>query len=136
MCLFANFNLFAQNVKTEIVEPKGVYKEVVKNTSNDLRITKLLADSTYSGRALLIDSVIQNANLYTPPVLYFLSAALYQSGKKDEASYWFYVAQLRARYDVNRCADKTATSARYNQIFGPQINTYAMSDAGKLETIV
>jgi hypothetical protein len=139
LCLFfvlGSLDLPAQNINNEAVKPKGFYSEIANKTSNDLRIIKLLADSNYKGRTVLIDSVIQIANSHTPPVLYFLSAALYQLNKKDDASFWFYVAQLRARYDVNRCTDKTASAARYNQNFGPVINTYAMKDAVKLEDII
>lgn len=122
--LFSGITVFAQNVETHMVEPAGVYKEI--NMANDTRVCQLLADSTYVGRSKLADSVMRNANSYTPPVLYFLSNTLFSMKKYEDAEYWFYIAQLRARYDVNRCADKTANAANYNQTFGPQINTYAI----------
>src|SRR5579864_3839272 len=101
---------FAQSVTNHQVEPKGAYKEI--NLSNDTRVIQLLLDSNLThSRSALIDSVERDANKYTPPVLYALSNILLFQKKYNEACFWFYVAQLRARYDVNRCADKTANAA-------------------------
>lgn len=130
--LFFGATVFAQNAETNMVQPVGVYKEI--NMANDTRVCQLLADSTYAGRGKLADSVVLNASSYTPPVLYFLSNTLFSMKKYYNAEYWFYVAQLRARYDVNRCADNTATAANYNQTFGPQINTYAI-EVENLDTL-
>jgi len=73
--LLFGITVFAQNVETHMVEPVGVYKEI--NMANDTRVCQLLADSTNTGRAKLVDSIEQNANSYTPPVLYFLSNTLF-----------------------------------------------------------
>jgi hypothetical protein len=128
------FSASAQNGETHEVEPVGVYKEI--HTENDLRVCQLLADSTFNGKDKLIDSIEQAPNSYTPPVLYFLSNTLFYLKRYNDAEYWFYVAQLRARYDVNRCADKTADASQYNMTFGPQINEYAIKDIITLEQIV
>jgi hypothetical protein len=124
----------AQTVTNHIVEPKGAYKEI--DTKNDQRIMTLLLDSGNSTRQNLVDSIVQYTNSYTPPVLYVLSHVFFASGKYNEAIFWFYLAQLRARYDVNRCFDKTASAAEYNQTFGPNINKYSVAHLDDLEKII
>ncbi|HTI59096.1 ankyrin repeat domain-containing protein [Mucilaginibacter sp.] len=127
--------VFAQDVTNHQVEPEGVYKEI--NLSNDLRTMQLLLDSNLNhSRTTLIDSVERNANRYTPPVLYALSNILFAQNKYNDACFWFYLAQLRARYDVNRCADKTANASAYNQNFGQVINEYAFHHLDSLKTII
>ncbi len=133
--LFIGLTTFAQEGTQHQVEPKGVYKEI--NLSNDIRIIQLLADTNANhSRSALIDSVERNANNYTPPVLYVLSNLLFSQKKYNEACYWFYLAQLRARYDVNRCTDKTANAETYNENFGPVINEYAFHHLDSLKIIV
>src|SRR5579872_3661922 len=125
----------AQNVTNHQVKPKGIYKEI--NLSNDIRVIKTLLDPDLThSRYALIDSVERDANHYTPPVLYALSNILFVYKRYNEGCYWFYVAQLRARYDVNRCADKTANAADYNQSFGPIINEYASKHLDTLKMII
>ena len=67
-----------------------------------------------------------------------MSAALFQDGQKDEACFWFYAGQLRARFDANRCPDETAAGAVgvLTEAFGPQINQYAFRNKAKLEKTV
>ncbi len=131
--LLIGFTACTQNVTTHQVEPKGVYKEI--NLSNDTRVFQLLLD-TSSDHSLLIDSVEKDPNKYIPPVLYALSNNLFAQKKYSEACFWFYVAQLRARYDVNRCADKTADASAYNESFGPAINEYASKHLDNLKIII
>jgi len=132
--LFLGVKATAQIVNHE-VEPKGIYKEI--DLSNDLKVCKLLLDTNLNNpQAALIDSVEHNANKYTPPVLYVLSNVLFTLKKYNEAAYWFYIAQLRARYDINRCTDKTADAYQYNETFGPVINNYAFTHLDSLEEIV
>ena len=61
-----------------------------------------------------------------------------ERGKKDEAAFWFYAGQLRARFDANRCADASARAApgALNARYGPPINKYAFGDLAKLEALV
>ncbi|HTE01889.1 MAG TPA: ankyrin repeat domain-containing protein [Mucilaginibacter sp.] len=125
---------FSQNVTNHQVEPKGIYKEI--NLSNDIRVIQLLLDTNAHSNSLLIDSVERDANNYTPPVLYVLSNTLFYQKKYNDACYWFYVAQLRARYDINRCTDKTANASSYNTNFGPIINEYAFHHLDTLRKIV
>lgn len=96
----------------------------------------MLADSTHADKTAIIDSVEHSPDKYIPPVLYVLSYVLFNSDKKNEAAFWFYLAQLRARYDVNRCADKTANASEYNQKFGPDINKYATQNLDSLQMLM
>lgn len=128
------FIIKAQNVTNHTVEPKGVYREI--DTKNDTKLMSLLLGPKNSGQSKLVGSIIQTPNTYDPPVLYALSKALFTSGKYNDAIFWFYLAQLRARYDANRCADKTASAAQYNQTFGPDINQYAFAHLDDLEKII
>ncbi|HZX59327.1 MAG TPA: ankyrin repeat domain-containing protein [Mucilaginibacter sp.] len=133
--LLISVTAVAQNVTNHQVEPKGVYKEI--NLSNDIRVISLLLDTNLThSRSALIDSVEKDANKYTPPVLYALSNILFVQKRYNEGCYWFYIAQLRARYDVNRCADKTANASAYNQSFGPVINEYAFKHVDSLKVIM
>jgi hypothetical protein len=122
LCILFAIPSLAQNVNQYPVKPKGVYSQI--NMVNDQKMISQLTDGTHNRQAM--NSVIQHAGQYSPPVLYVLSDVLFKLNRKDEAAYWFYIAQLRARYDINRCADKTATAARYNEMYGPQINKYTM----------
>lgn len=133
MLLFTS-GLCAQTMTDHLVAPVGVYKTI--KLDNDIRVMLLLSDTNYVGKAALVDSVMRGANGFTPPVLYAMSYTLFHMDRRDAACFWFYTAQLRARYDVNRCADKTATAELYNENFGPPINQYAMRNLDTLERIV
>jgi hypothetical protein len=133
LCILFATPAFAQNTINHTVEPQGVFKEI--NLANDTKLIKQLANN--SNKEVIIKSVMQHANQHTPPVLYALSNTLFRLNRKDEAAYWFYVAQLRARYDVNRSTDQTANAARYNEEYGPQINEYTMKgDLDKLAQMI
>jgi hypothetical protein len=71
-------------------------------------------------------------------VLYELSRTLFSLGQKDEAAFWFYAGQLRARFDANRCSDISARQAVavLNQEYGTPINQYAFQDLSKLESLI
>ena len=139
-CLLLTFQsasyLYAQEGTQHFVEPKGVYKEIADGLKGDNRIAILLSDSNNIARSKLVDSIELNANHFAPPVLYLLSNVLFLQQKYSEAMYWYYVAQLRARYDVNRCTDKTASASDYNEKFGLVINDYAFKHLDSLEKII
>jgi hypothetical protein len=124
----------AQNIKP--VKLKGVYKEIDVAKHN-----KAIAKLNGKNKKLkqqIIDSIFSNPNSYNPAVIYALSRELYSQDKKEEASYWYYVGQLRARYDANLCLDNSAKSAVsvLNNEYGPDINKYAFQDIDKLEKTV
>ncbi len=73
-----------------------------------------------------------------PPVLAATAAVLFARGERDEAAFWFYAAQLRARFDAERCADPTAGAAVavLTQTYGPEINRHAFADPARLRATV
>jgi hypothetical protein len=118
------------------IEPKGIYKEIDVEKSN--KIVEILKGENISSKTQIVDSIIKKPNDYNPTVLYALSKELYDNNKKDEATYWFYLAQLRARYDANLCLDNSAKQAVsiLNNEYGPNINKYAFENIDFLEKTV
>ena len=134
LCAFFALAVDAQTITNHQVNPVGEYKEI--DLSKEMKIIEKLMDHKNKQKRSLMESVQLSANNYTPGLLYILSAALFADEQKDKAMFWFYVAQLRARYDTNRCADKTASPARYNSIIGLPINEYAMTHLDVLKRTV
>jgi len=115
-------------VKNVVVDPKGEYKNI------DIQLQEKTIETLKS----TAEEIISNPNIFDPTVLYNLSQYLFNDEQKDEAAFWFYTAQLRARYDANRCNDQSAKQAVsvLNNTFGPQINKYGFSDIDNLDKIV
>ncbi len=99
---------------------------------------KILAEGRDGDKELKIKEVQAAPEKYPPPVFYALSAAFFQKGKKDDAAFWFYAGQVRARFDANRCADETARQAVavLNEAYGPAINEYTFKNLDKLEAMI
>jgi hypothetical protein len=81
---------------------------------------------------------IQNRH---PGDYYILASRLFEEGKKDEAVFWFYTGQLRARYFISG-SDREDVKEDFVyldaifQTWGPTFNGYAFGDLPKLrETI-
>jgi hypothetical protein len=124
--------LLSVSVIANSVSPNGEFAEINVKTQN--KVFKKLS----KGRSSYIEKVIENPNDYNPAVLYALASSLFKAGRKDEAIFWFYAGQLRARSDVNKSLDKSAAQGVgvLNQTFGGQINQYAFTNISKLtETI-
>jgi len=126
---------YSQTQTTEI-KSKGIFSEIAVEKQNQA-IDKIQGKDK-KGKKLTIENVKENPNNYNPPVLYALSHELFEQGNKDEACYWFYLAQLRARYDASLCLDNSAKQAVtiLNNEYGPEINKYAFQDIDKLEKTV
>jgi hypothetical protein len=122
--------------QTKQVQPKGIYKEIEVAKHN--KTIEHLHGKNKNLKQQAVSSILQSPNDYNPPVLYALSRELFLQDKKEEASFWFYVAQLRARYDANRCADRSATQAVsiLNGEYGPDINKYAFANHDFLKSTV
>jgi hypothetical protein len=127
-------NLTYVNSQTNQIEPNSTYKEI--DSQNN--IVELLNNEKENVRIETVNNILSNPNNYNPPVLYALSKELFEENKKDEAMYWFYIAQLRARYDSNLCLDASAKQGVgiLNGTYGPNINEYAFNDVDKLELTV
>ena len=95
-------------------------------------------DAITSGKGETINTILQAPNDYAPPVLYLISAIMFDNEYQDQATFWFYAAQLRARSDANKSGDDTAHAAvsQLNQRFGANITPYSMSNPERLKGIV
>jgi len=124
------------NAQTNEIEAKGVFKEIDVIRHNEA--IEILKGKNKKSKKQVVKSILNNPNYYNPPVIYALSKELFSQNKKDEAMYWFYVAQLRARYDAKLCMDKSAKQAVsvLNNEYGTEINKYAFQDIDKLEKTV
>ncbi len=121
---------------TIVVAPAGEYAPI--DTRLARATIEILQKGTAKEKQKAIEEVQAHPENYAPPVFYLLSAVLLDSGKKDEAAFWFYAGQLRARFDANRCADESAAGAVgiLNDEFGPAINSYTFRDIPKLEALI
>lgn len=118
------------------IKPQGVFKEIDVVRHNEA--IGILNGNDKKLKQQTVNGILKNPNFYNPPVIYVLSRELFNQDKKEDAMYWFYVAQLRARYDANLCMDNSAKQAIsvLNGEYGPEINKYAFQDIDKLEKTV
>jgi hypothetical protein len=118
------------------VKAKGAFKQIDVTLHN--KAIEAITGKNKKIRRQTVDSILTKPNNYNPPVLYALSRELYKQGKKDQATFWFYTAQLRARYDANLCLDNTAKQAVsiLNNEYGSDINKYAFQSIDSLEKTV
>ena len=137
LCLVASSSIAQiQPGQRRTLEPVGEYAQI------DTRLVKETIDLFSKGseeeRVARVKDIRANPQNYAPPVFYLLSRVLFQSGLKDEAAFWFYAGQLRARYDANRCADPSAAQAvaSLNDSFGGPINAYMFQQLPKLEALI
>jgi hypothetical protein len=107
----------------------ALYNYVSQTTSTE----RLLFSSSVPA-----ERVIKNPNKYLPLNLYEAADELFVAGRKDEAMFWYYTGQLRARYDANRTNDITAGSGvtLLNNRYGSSINKYAFTDIEKLKITI
>jgi hypothetical protein len=84
------------------------------------------------------ETIVNSPRSWREPLLLFSPAAvLFQHGKKDEAVFWFYAAQLRIRYQL---AFEKGDRGQLLDIalinMSPSINNYAFQDVTKLNRIL
>lgn len=118
------------------VAPRGEYAKIDVQLAN--QAIAALQGGSDAERARAIEAVLAAPQRYAPAVFYVLSQALFAQDRKDDAAFWFYAGQLRARYDANRCADVSARQAVavLNQEYGTPINKYMFKDFAKLEALI
>lgn len=87
--------------------------------------------------AWAIRAVLDAPERFAPPVLYALGTVLF-AADPERGAFWFYAAQVRTRFDVNRCADPTASGAAaiLAAHHGPPINRWAFADPARMRAIV
>lgn len=120
------------NKKPEKITPKGEFADI------DISKSQQAMDAITSGKGETINTILQAPNDYAPPVLYLISAIMFDNEYQDQATFWFYAAQLRARSDANKSGDDTAHAAvsQLNQRFGANITPYSMSNPERFKGIV
>ncbi len=114
------------------ITPKGEFAQI------DVSRSQQAMDAITSGQGDTINEILKSPNDYAPPVLYLMSAIMFDNDYQDQATFWYYAAQLRARSDANKSGDDTAHSAvnQLNQRFGVRIAPYSMSNPERLQGIV
>ena len=119
-----------------IVRPQGEFAKIDVRLANET--IRALAKGTAAEQQRAIQDIKANPGSYAPPVFYALSETLFARGDKDDAAFWFYAGQLRARFDANRCTDVSARQAVavLNQRYGGPINQHTFQDIPKLEALI
>jgi hypothetical protein len=137
LIIFSFFlKLNAQTITENKVALKGTARQV--DVAKDTVAVEQLTEKSYAEDGALIDTILKHPNDYNPSVLFVLSKVLFNADRKDDASFWFYVAQLRTRYDFNRCTDPSCegTVAELTATFGPDIDQYAIFKPEFLEKTI
>ncbi|WP_255576287.1 hypothetical protein [Comamonas sp. Y33R10-2] len=121
---------------TQALAPVGVFAQI--ETKLGQEALRLLSQGSPQQQQNVLDRVRSAPERFQPPVLYVMSQLLFKAGQKDEAAFWFYAGQLRARFDANRCADPTARPAVdvMNQNFGGPINRYLFQDLDNAQALI
>lgn len=114
------------------IVPKGEFAKI------DISTSQQAMDAIASGKAETINTILKAPNNYAPPVLYLISAIMFDNKYEDQGTFWFYAAQLRARSDANKSGDDTAHAAvsQLNQRYGEHITPYSMGNPELLKGIV
>lgn len=114
------------------VEPQGEFASI--------DTTKAMAaiDALQRKNSKMVAAVQKDPGAFQPPVLYALAGELFRRGQKDEAMFWFYPGQLRARGDANKSEDPSAGGGvgLLNETYDEAINQHAFKDIKKLKTTV
>jgi hypothetical protein len=107
------------------VKPQGEFAQI--DTRGTIDVMKRLNSSDRATKAKAVEQVKTSPGKIAPPALYVLSNVLFQQGQKEDALFWYYLGQLRARSDANKCNDISARQAVtvLNGQYGPPINKYA-----------
>lgn len=127
----------AGNIQQEkVVKPVGVFAEIDVERSN-AALAVLVGDDEKEIQRVVAE-VLAEPGSYNPTVLSALSGALYHSERRDEAPFWFYAGQLRARADANVCADVSARQgvSILNDKFGKPVNRYMFHRLDKLTELI
>jgi len=85
------------------VQPPDAYDKI--DVKESLIAMEGLIKGSTAEQDLLAKEISAHSDRYIPPVLYALAAALFRNHKPEGALFWSAAAQLRARYDIARCAD-------------------------------
>ncbi len=107
--------------------------------SNELSAMDRLKSCDQQVALLAVKETLDDAEVLEVPLgLFTVANVLFQNGKKDEAVFWFYAAQLRVRYQlaVKKDNDSGQLLSIMLMTVGPAINNYAFQDVQKLTRIL
>jgi len=84
-----------------------------------------------------VDELLENKNIYIPPVLFALAEELFSKGKKEKAVFIYYLALIRSLVDIKQKEIFVNRNQKiielYTQHFGRSINFYVESNFEKAE---
>jgi hypothetical protein len=122
--------------REEAMAPKGEYAEIDVAPIN--KAMQAFKTGTDRQKQMMARQIIAAPEKYAPVAFFALSESLFKDGKKDDALFWFYAGDLRARFDAARCADETARQGvdLLQVQYAPMINQYVAQDFAKVEAVL
>lgn len=82
------------------------------------------------------DELIRSADRAEPLSVMLAASRLFQRGDRDNAVYWFYAGQLRARYSPQLTGENAQLIPIFLMTIGEPINAYAMRDIKKMTPVL
>jgi hypothetical protein len=102
----------------------------------DADLEKRLSSKDAAVANAAADELIRSADRAEPLSLMLASSRLFQRGDRDNAVYWFYAGQLRARYSPQLTGENAQLIAIFLMTIGEPINAYAMRDIKKMTPVL
>jgi hypothetical protein len=103
---------------------------------------QLLASSEQADILAVRDLIVQRPDTVTPMTMMVLAIRLYDTGLRDDAVFWFYVAKDRyivlsevARPNAPQLAGADTAIKNFATLAGPYINGYAFCDLANQQAI-
>lgn len=80
----------------------------------------------------------QQETIDDPELLFYTSVVLYRNGRKDEALFWYYAAQLRSRYlaIVDPTANRHSLLTVMSLTYGPLMENYGRQDTSRFVRVI
>ncbi len=107
------------------MQPQGPFAQIDTRLANET--LEVLEKGNAKEQQRAIERIRAGPQNFAPPVLYALANVLFERGEKDDAAFWFYAGQLRARFDANRCADLHGMEAMRSALGGKSGAVTALS---------
>ena len=122
--------------QTTASKPNGIQTEI--DVARHVKVLEIFNGDDKALKDRTINKILSKPNDYNPMAMFAFSKELYDRGRKKEAVFWFYVAQLRGRYDGNLCLDSTARGivAILTGVYGPEIKSYAAQNKDTLAATI
>jgi hypothetical protein len=117
-------------------EPTGEYAKI--DTKPITMAMEKLLKGTPDEKKAMTEEIVAHSDRFAPPVLCALGSTLASEQRMDDAMFWFYAGQLRAGFDIKRCADPTVggVASVMTQQYGGPINAYGFKHPAELKTAV